>query len=285
MKTMSYESFKEFVANEILNYLPKRYAESKVMVNRVTRSNGYTYDGLVVKAPWTNISPTIDLGIIYEDYQNGTLENTMYMLSDMIRENFPGVLNIIPDIENYQEIKNRLYMKLTPYKGREEYYDSMPHRFIEDMVLSYHIMMDNSDSGYYSAPITNSIFSVYGIDEEQLYQDALKSAPIVKPVNISSMKDAFGPTALDMSIISTAENLDGAAAILYPGVLDMVSRGKKIYLLPSSIHEFLVYHDTENADLEKLKSIVKEANHTVVEPRDVLSDNVYVYENGKLSIA
>ena len=63
---------------------------------------------------------------------------------------------------------------------------------------------------------------------------------------------------------------------------EMISRfaeekERNLYIIPSSLHELLIYPDFEEASPEELSSFVKEVNRTQVHPHDRLSDHVYYY--------
>lgn len=49
------------------------------------------------------------------------------------------------------------------------------------------------------------------------------------------------------------------------------------YLLPSSIHEFLIY-PYDGCTVENLLEVVKDVNRTLVSEIDFLSDNVYYFD-------
>ena len=50
-----------------------------------------------------------------------------------------------------------------------------------------------------------------------------------------------------------------------------------LYLLPSSIHEWIIVLEQEGFDEETLKDMVCEVNHTQVACDEVLSNQVYFY--------
>lgn len=79
--------------------------------------------------------------------------------------------------------------------------------------------------------------------------------------------------------VSNDCGIDGAATILYAqDVLEeLCNKRKKIFMLPSSIHEFLIVADEKEYNVEQLKCIVREVNQTALEPGDFLSDSVYGY--------
>ena len=57
------------------------------------------------------------------------------------------------------------------------------------------------------------------------------------------------------------------------------------YLLPSSIHEFLIYPQN-GCTIKNLLDIVREVNNTAVFPKDYLSGNVYCFDKiGNFHIA
>ena len=61
----------------------------------------------------------------------------------------------------------------------------------------------------------------------------------------------------------------------------------KIYILPSSIHEVILYFTEDERDIAELYNLVGQVNRDVVEPGFILSNNVYVYdaERDELTIA
>ena len=68
--------------------------------------------------------------------------------------------------------------------------------------------------------------------------------------------------------------------IVKPGVMKAFARSMKCdgyYILPSSIHEVLLFPD-KSLSAQELKQMVVEVNATVVESEDKLTDSVYYYD-------
>ena len=67
--------------------------------------------------------------------------------------------------------------------------------------------------------------------------------------------------------------------MFYPDVKEKAAEiiGGDYYILPSSCHEVILVPDTLEVKAKDLCEMVKEANRTVVEDKDILSDNVYHY--------
>ncbi|MDE7298617.1 MAG: hypothetical protein K2N94_07280, partial [Lachnospiraceae bacterium] len=71
----------------------------------------------------------------------------------------------------------------------------------------------------------------------------------------------------------------GAAALLYPGVLQTLAEnsGADLFLLPSSTHEMLVMK-VDGRKAKELQRVVMEVNRSELKPEDILSNQVYCYD-------
>ena len=77
--------------------------------------------------------------------------------------------------------------------------------------------------------------------------------------------------------------MEGAATILCPEFLEKCNQD--IVILPSSCHELIIMPYDANTDLRGLQKMVEEINLTNVDEKDVLSDNVYVFDCEKKTIS
>ena len=73
----------------------------------------------------------------------------------------------------------------------------------------------------------------------------------------------------------------GASSILYPGILPRLFDRLQddFYLLPASLHEFLLIREQEDFTPASLASILRQINHTAVSAEDFLSDSLYFYSH------
>lgn len=97
--------------------------------------------------------------------------------------------------------------------------------------------------------------------------------------NMSEVIPLGDPDDYPLWILTNESNLWGAAAILDDLALASIAQkfGTSFYILPSSIHEVIIIPDTYTSDLNTLISIVKDINKRVLDPTEVLSDNIYLY--------
>ena len=75
----------------------------------------------------------------------------------------------------------------------------------------------------------------------------------------------------------------GAGALFYPGMINRIHEilGGDFYVLPSSIHE-LILIAVDDQDPQQLVELVRSANRTVVQDNEILADDLYICESGKL---
>lgn len=279
---MTFDKFKDVITDKIIEYLPEDYKDAEITIRTVEKST-HSYNGMTIRKPNEMIAPTINLDDAYEHFQQyNDLEMVLNDIVDMVTMTLPAsVVSLADNISDYKNVKNKLFVMLHEYKGREDYYKTLIHRKIEDMVATYQILIDENSA----VALTKDLFESYNVTEEQLYKDAIKNSAKKQPPVVQDLGSMFGNSNVGrVSILSNKSGVYGASAMLYPEVLDNISAGKPVYVLPSSIHEVLIHHDM-STDVNHLYNVVKSANETVVSKEEKLSDHVYKYENGKLSIA
>ena len=83
MADMSFEEFKQEIADNIKDHLPDQYQDSTVQLNTVQKNNE-ALDAITITSPDSNVSPTIYLNSFYEDYQNGQdMDTIMDRIADV----------------------------------------------------------------------------------------------------------------------------------------------------------------------------------------------------------
>lgn len=139
----------------------------------------------------------------------------------------------------------------------------------------------------------------WGIDRKILYEQALENLvdgesgydfqPLLSVIrelinNMEFSGNAFFepfPEKYGMYLLTNQERLLGAACILNKGFLRKISGGKSLYLLPSSIHEFLIMKDFGNIEQGELDMVVKSVNYEQVLPCEQLANHAYYYDYDK----
>lgn len=83
-------------------------------------------------------------------------------------------------------------------------------------------------------------------------------------------------------IATTEDFLYGASVVMYPGFLERISGGKNLYLIPSSIHEWLYIEDKGTFTREELTNLLRSVNSEIVSEEEILSDHLYYYEGKEI---
>lgn len=139
--------------------------------------------------------------------------------------------------------------------------------------------------------VTEGLLDIWGITRHELIRTAEKNTRRESPALIQKMSDfmnrlAQSPVceipddALQVYILTNSDRYMGAAAMLYPGVLQAFAREEEceiLYLIPSSIHEILMIPDDGRVDPEALRELLREVNRTVVPDQDILYNDIFRY--------
>ncbi|MGN0256486.1 MAG: DUF5688 family protein [Eubacterium sp.] len=188
------------------------------------------------------------------------------------------------DLADYSKMKELLTLQLLSSDGNGYKLDDVPYRKVEDMTLVYRFDLGDTENGRASILVTNDMLRRYGIDEEQLHQDAMASTVNNRPASLRTMGDVLSGVEMESTplwVASVDGGMNGACVIQYPGFLDQAAKtlGGDFFVLPSSIHEVLLYQDDGTIGRKDLEEMVQSINESEVAPADRLSDFVYHYDS------
>ena len=134
--------------------------------------------------------------------------------------------------------------------------------------------------------IKNVHMNLWKLPISVLYQCAKENTPRLLPYKFAPLDEYVKELAGEfieespLYILSNQMGLNGAVSLLYPKMPEIIYRRIKsaYYLLPSSIHEFLIVPKSEYICQENLRRIVKEVNSTQIGPEELLSDHIYYFD-------
>lgn len=311
-KHMNFDNFVNMVRDSIKDHLPEEYENAKVMIENHRKLNN-SYLGLTILKEEEKVTPTINLEQIYDYYINDPSRGNTDILSEIanIILNRKGNLNTedirIEELMEYEKVKKKLFIKVSSYEKNEDFLKDVPYVMKEDLAITFHIMIDMTEEGMASTIVNNSMMDNYGITKEQLYQDAIRNSPIILPARIESLVKALNRTIISemeetgisqeeidaciesmgdlgkdnsMIVVGNDQYIDGAAAIFYPGVLDLLGEWihGDFYIIPSSIHETIIIPDDGLVSVEELNEIINEVNLSQVEAHERLGCGAYHYD-------
>ena len=295
---MDYESFKEKFVEDLKDRLDEQGADVKVSVNTVNKLNE-SYEAVTVTPEGSNIGVNIGIDKFYDAMENGrsydeVVDKAVEVVNSGItqRPDFD-----IDSLSDYSQMKEKLAMEVVSAEANKEMLETVPHQNMEDLAVVYRFIL-NSDDSEASILVTNKLLANMRVTPEQLHSDAIKNAPLIKPVVIKGISEFMveklgierakmmgivlvAPEDECMYVASVLDETYGASVIAYKDFMDMATEksGGDFYILPSTIHEVIIVPDNGALDLKYLEFFVKTVNSTQVLPKDKLSDNVYHYDS------
>ena len=297
---MGYDEFKTAIMEAVEDKIKEQDIEGVSIRNDELMSADGMTDRLIVSMGGSNISMAFRFQEIYEDY-NGDIDTQAKSLVNTIRLNLQvkekeeGVKDFIT---NYEKAKDHLLLRLIP--GDSPILADTPHEMIEDMALVVSLQLESfsDENGRACCVVRDSLMNMYGVSKEELFEVARANSLEQEPVKISPMGSVIANMLrgeeLSMSgdigafIATNTSGLNGAAVLGYPDFLEQAADvvGGSFYLIPSSVHEFILIKDDGRCGAKNFNSMIKDVNETILNPRDRLSEQCYYYntKNKKLVV-
>lgn len=302
---MNFEQFVEDVKAEIKHYLPDEFKDAQIDILQHNKLNE-SYLGMTVRKDDQTIAPTVNLEHYYEMFQafDENLDIVMQQVADLVT--LKPIHLDLSLFTNYEVAKEHLFIRVSDAERNGEILTGLPHRRVENLAITYHIVAEIGEEGIGSTPVTNRMLNGFGITEEQLHQDALDNSPKIFPAKVeamSSMMDKMmredmrraGMTEEEidlyfenmglndpnpLTVVTNEHQTNGAAVLFYPGQMEKLGEtvNGDFFILPSSTHEVLILPDDGGMTYQELKAMVMEINSTQVSPEDRLADEVYHYD-------
>ena len=309
---MREKDFMEMAKQEILRQLPEEVrAGLSLKEVEVVKINDQKNHGFCFQKDGSKASPTLYLDQAYDLFRHGaSLEHLMGDVTRAYLESIDrGLDPAEPDL-SFDNIRDKLSLRLVETKRNREYLLDKPYLDVGNgLALICDLQLSRNMSECWRTVVNNGIAEANGYDKTELFQEAIRSAVKMDPPEMKDLQDVvFGDedgknllsgTDTDaplrgkagsnepIYLISSRSRQFGAAAFFYPGVKEQAADilGEGYTVLPSSLHEVLLVPDSSRIPVRDLQNMVKETNRRQVEPKDVLSDNIYHFDNfqGKLS--
>ena len=290
---MGYDEFKTAIMEAVEDKIKEQDIEGVSIRNdEIMAADGMT-DRLIVSMEGSNISMAFRFQEIYDGY-NGDIDAQAESLVDNIKLNLQvkekedGVKDFIT---NYEKAKDHMLLRLIP--GDSPALAETPHEMIEDMALVVSLQLESfsDENGRACCMVTDSLMNMYGVSKEELFEVARANSLEQEPVKISPMgsvianmlreEDFSMPGDMgEVAFIATnTSGFHGAAVLGYPDFAEKAAEeiGGSFYLIPSSVHEFILIKDDGRCGAKNFNSMIKDVNETILSPRDRLSEQCYHY--------
>lgn len=272
------KEFAENVAERIRGMMA-----GEVTVKEVEKNNGIKRTGIVIK---TNKS--IYGRMLYlDEFRGMTEQETAERMIDVFERDRKPELIDCSILEDWEKVKNQVVFELVNKEKNKEMLKNTPHKEYIDFAIIFKILLEANGTEA-TGTVSKELMEHYGISTDDLMKEAVRNTPEMRPPMVkggeSMIGEMLGMQATKENelfwIITNERRRRGAAVILYEGVLEEMSEkiGTDLWLLPSSVDEWIALRVREGDRPEELRWIVNEVNDEGVERQDVLGEEIYRYD-------
>lgn len=293
---MTYYQFLNYVKEQSVYELdhPEDYHAT---INHVVKNNAVELDGICLHKYGETLSPTVYLNTFYEQYLEGrSLKSILGEIVSTLNSDVPKLEIPAALYDDYEAIRPQIILRLVNYERNREQLKSCPYLPFCDLAITFRWLVHSDSQGIASSLITNRELELWNVTVEELYKVASVNTQKLFPPRIQPMQELLKEyidedeefrylyetttPAFQIYILSNSNRINGSTSMIYDHVLAdfAAEQNSDIYILPSSIHEVLLISAEYDLDEEALLDMVHDANRTVVDTTDVLSDSIYRYD-------
>ncbi len=293
---MTKEDFKQFLKDNLISCMPEKFKNATIAFESI-ENEGRLQEGILFITDNQKFIPCLIIDGIYEELKKGV--SSERVLSEI-------ALGLIKSEEeakqfNMDDMKNNIILRLVNQEGNKELMKSHPYKLQNDLLITYRVVAMEDSEGIHSALINNQTMNGLGLSLNELHELAVKNTMRLYPARVGNMDqvlrnslatiDEFkinkGFSAdMTMYVLTNEHNSNGASSLVYPGLLEKLSEkfGSSIYILPSSVDEVILLADNGKMNVMQLELMVRSVNQEQVDPKDRLSDSVYMFDKDKKCI-
>lgn len=286
---MEFKEFLNVVKDKLPDYL-LQYDIEDIHVNTVSKNNGRKFTGIAIAVRDEQISPNIYMDYYYMLYSE---EKDMNHILELITEEY---IKARENIDGYDfkcidnmNIQNKIFLKLINFEKNQEILADCPYIKYEDLAITFRILLKSDDSGIASACMRNKEFDKLNMDIDSLYNIAKENTRKLFPPVLQRLDkmifDKYSdisepPHDMNLYVLTNNQGINGAVYMSYEDIIsDFAKEHGSFYILPSSIHEVILFPSEQDEAREELSEMVMEINRYVVTDTEYLSDSVYFYDS------
>lgn len=300
-----YQEFLELCIAGLKEKLGENYT---IQMNTILQNNSIAMDGVVILKNGAKMTPNIYLEEYYESYKEGRkleeiIQNILLVYYHQVEKRKEVEISF-----TFEAMKESIIFRLVNKEKNASLLETCPYIDYLDLAITFHCLIQEEAQAIGTIRITNEHLKLWEVTPEILLQYAMKNTPALMPPVLRRMEEVLKEIItsqdlsmnqeqvqieleslskteqsqddnMDMYILSNTKGINGASCILYPDVIRNFARLLQcdIFLLPSSIHEFILLPAQGFYEKRQLEGMVQEINQNEVPLEEVLSDHVYYY--------
>lgn len=296
---MSFDEFKK----EVVLAMEQFIGEGNVHLQNCMMNNDTKKVGLLLKSSDSNVSPVIYLDDYYKELQRKPLCQILEDIWQTYQKHKTFVNLDTSMFMQWSAVREKVVMKVINYNYNQELLKSVPHDRFLDLAVVYYYILDTKEDHEATVLIHNHHIDLWEINKDELKSAAWHNYQKFYKISVQGLDEVImemaGMSISEMEqrprrmqpilyLVTNQRQINGATAILFPDKMEALAEYLQtdLYILPSSIHELLVFPKTVDMAAE-LKEMVHDINVTSVQRMEVLSDEVYLYSRntGKIELA
>ena len=283
-KEQEYEAFRDKILQAVIQYYPDEYM---IDIKKVDKLNGVSLYGINIREQDNRICPTIYLEKFFEMYENGTAFSTVFKELTQAYEEHKQTEDLSVDFFcDYDKVRERLGIKLINTGLNSRLLEDVPHRTFSDLAIVCIAQVEIKGDLNGSILIHNSHVNMWGIDADKLIDDAMENAERISAPRMNRLSDVLKfpiDEPCNMYILSNKNQHCGASVITYPSLLKGIGESLDCdyYVLPSSIHEVIIFPGNIKGDVQNINSMIRSINSEMLIPEEILSDHAYYYNRNE----
>lgn len=283
-------------ATEIAEQLREKMgSEFTITVEEVLKNNDIRLTGVAIKKTSENMAPIVYLEEFFQQYQNG---DPIGKIAEEIRTMYERNASTM-DLDSgffkyFALVEDKIFYKLINYEKNQELLKDVPHFRWHDLAVVFYYQIEGRAFGMASITIHDSHLGMWGLTAEEVYRTARRNMEQKKPGILEPIQKALrnmGEPEVDerlvpLYVLTNRERMFGASAMLYSWkIKELADRLQtNLLILPSSTHEVLLLPDEGEQNYTFYRQMVREANRMQVDPEEILSFNLYLYNMKKQEI-
>lgn len=283
-------------ATEIAEQLREKMgSEFTITVEEVLKNNDIRLTGVAIKKTSENMAPIVYLEEFFQQYQNG---DPIGKIAEEIRTMYERNASTM-DLDSgffkyFALVEDKIFYKLINYEKNQELLKDVPHFRWHDLAVVFYYQIEGRAFGMASITIHDSHLGMWGLTAEEVYRTARRNMEQKKPgilepiqkalrnMGVPEVDERLGP----LYVLTNRERMFGASAMLYSWkIKELADRLQtNLLILPSSTHEVLLLPDEGEQNYTVYRQMVREVNRMQVNPEEILSFNLYLYNMKKQEI-
>ena len=241
------------------------------------------------------MAPIVYLEEFFQQYQNG---DPIGKIAEEIRTMYERNASTM-DLDSgffkyFALVEDKIFYKLINYEKNQELLKDVPHFRWHDLAVVFYYQIEGRAFGMASITIHDSHLGMWGLTAEEVYRTARRNMEQKKPgilepiqkalrnMGVPEVDERLGP----LYVLTNRERMFGASAMLYSWkIKELADRLQtNLLILPSSTHEVLLLPDEGEQNYTVYRQMVREVNRMQVDPEEILSFNLYLYNMKKQEI-